>query len=83
MATPLSMLAGGTGGGMSTSATATSGGTASTGDGGDGMFGDFNFKNQSASGAATVGGVSPWLVLGGVILTGAVLWYVLRKQSRA
>lgn len=51
--------------------------------GSDGVFGDFNFKTQSASGAASVAGVSPWLVVGGVAVLGAVAWFVLRKQSRA
>jgi hypothetical protein len=41
-----------------------------------GTIGDFNFK--SASGAGSVGGVSP-LVLAGVALAAAVVWTARRK----
>mgnify|MGYP000999300668 CR=1 FL=1 len=65
---------------MDIASTAVSEGKSGNATIGDAGFGDFNFK--SASGAASVGGMSP-LTMAAAAGVALLIWFVVRKQSRA
>lgn len=69
---------GGGSAGYSTSSSAPSAAYGGASTAGDSTFGDFNFKSDSASGAASVGGVSPLLLVGGAVVV-LLAWIALRK----